>query len=83
MRKIKIEIFTIKIKNTVMSTLDIFEAKGVKRGIEEGIEKGIEIGKTDVVRNLILNTDFSVSKIAMLTGISEEQVSKIKAEIVK
>lgn len=62
-----------------MSTLGIFEAKGVKRGIEQGIE----IGKTDVVRNLILNTDFSASKIAMLTGISEEQVNRIKAEITK
>ena len=76
-----IESLPLKLKHTVMSTLDIFEAKGVKRGIEEGIEKGIEMGVTNVTKNLILNTDFSASKIAMLTGISEEQVSKIKAEI--
>lgn len=66
-----IESLPLILKETIMSTLDIL--------IEKGIEKGIEKAKTDVVKNLLLNTDFSSSKIAALTGISEALVNNVKA----
>ena len=69
------------LKDKVMSTLEIFEKKGLDRGIEKGIEKGIELSKTNIIKNLILNTDHTNSKIAMLTEVSEELVIKIRSEI--
>ena len=60
-----------------MSTLEIFE----KKGLDRGIEKGIELSKANFIKNLLLNTDFTVAKIAMLTEVSEELVIKIRSEI--
>ena len=51
------DLFPSKLKNSVMTTLEIFEKKG--------LDKGLEKGKESFVKNLLLNTDFSVSKIAM------------------
>jgi len=65
------------LKETIMSTADIFVEKGKRIGIEEGIEKG----KADVIKNLLLSADFTISKIAMLTSVSEDFVNKIKTEI--
>ena len=67
-------------KDTMMSTLEIFEKKGFDRGIEEGIEKGIELNKISFIKNLLLNTEYTITKIAMLTEVSEELVSKIRSE---
>lgn len=57
---------------------DIFYQLGEKRGIQKGIEKKrLEVAKS-IVRNLLLTTDFSVSRIAALAEISEYRVRKIK-----
>ena len=56
-------------KDTMMSTLEIFEKKGLDRG------------KENFVKNLLLNTDFTIAKIAMLAEVSEELVIKIQSEI--
>lgn len=65
------------LKHKVMSTLEIFE----KKGLDRGIEKGIELSKANFIKNLLLNTDFSFAKIAMLAEVSEELVIKIRSEI--
>jgi len=73
------------LKETIMSTADTFVEKGKKIGIEEGIkeglEKGIEKGKADIIKSLLLNTDFTISKIAALTSVSEDFVLNIQTEI--
>jgi predicted transposase/invertase (TIGR01784 family) len=54
------------------------EIKGIEKGIERGIEKGIEKGKAAVVKNLLLNTDFTIAKIASLSDVTEAFVKKVK-----
>ena len=76
-----------KIRDKVMSTLDIFIEKGRKIGLEEGLEKGLEkgiaLGKSEFVSNLLKNTDFDLSKIAALANVSEEFVRSIQANLIK
>ncbi|HWK05172.1 MAG TPA: hypothetical protein VNS58_16140 [Puia sp.] len=40
--------------------------------------KGIEKGKETFVKNLLLNTDFTIPKITALTNVTEAFVKKIK-----
>jgi predicted transposase/invertase (TIGR01784 family) len=49
-----------------------------RRGEIKGLEKGIEKGKSDVVKNLLLNTDFTIAKIASLTDVTQAFVKKVK-----
>ena len=67
------DLFPSKLKNSVMTTLEIFEKKG--------LDKGLEKGKESFVKNLLLNTDFSVSKIAMLSEVTEDFVIKMQQSI--
>lgn len=64
-----------------MLTLEYNEelAKKVQReeAIEEGIEKGIEETTVKVVRNA-LKKNLSISDIAELTGLTEEEVNALK-----
>jgi hypothetical protein len=53
---------------------DIFYMMGERDGMEKGMEKG----KQDFVRNLLLNTDFSIVRIASLANVSQFYVRKIK-----
>ena len=52
--------------------------KGMEKGIEKGIEKGVEKGKIAFVKNLLLQTDFSIAKIAALSDVTEAFVKKVK-----
>jgi hypothetical protein len=40
--------------------------------------KGIEKGKAAIVKNLLLNTDFAIAKIAALSDTTEAFVKKVK-----
>ncbi|SEJ16046.1 hypothetical protein SAMN04487995_3535 [Dyadobacter koreensis] len=55
--------------------------------MEEGIEKGIERGERskthEIARNMLLNTNFDSSKIAVLANCSESFVEEIKEDIRK
>jgi len=53
---------------------DIFYKLGEKKGLEKGIEKS----KAKLVRNLLLNTDFTIRRIAALVDVKEYFVRKIK-----
>ena len=57
---------------------DILYRLGEKKGIEKGMEKGIEKSKETFVKNLLLNTDFTIAKIATLSNVTEAFVKKIK-----
>jgi len=63
------------LKDTVMSTADMFIEKGKKLGLEKS--------KTDFVTNLLKNTDFDQTKIAALANVSEEFVRNIQANLIK
>jgi hypothetical protein len=43
-----------------------------------GEKKGMEKKKEAIVKNLLLNTDFTVAKIASLTDATEALVKKVK-----
>lgn len=45
-----------------------------RRGEIKGIEKGKEV----IVKNLLLNTDFTIAKIAALSDVTEAFVKKVK-----
>lgn len=62
------------IANYISEEKDILYRRGEKKGIEKGIEKG----KETFVRNLLLNTDFTIAKIAGLTNVTESFVKKVK-----
>jgi hypothetical protein len=49
--------------------------------LEEGIETGVQNTKYEIVKNLILNTDFEISKIAALTNCSESFVEKVRKDL--
>ena len=57
------------------------EERGIKKGIEKGIEKGREEEKLSFIKNLLLNTDFSISKIAALANATETFVRKVKKSL--
>ena len=49
-----------------------------RRGELKGMEKGRQEEKEMLVKNLLLNTDFTVSKIAGLTNVAESFVKKVR-----
>jgi predicted transposase/invertase (TIGR01784 family) len=59
----------------IMKTI---EEKGMKQGIEKGIEKGEEKKSYEFVKNLLLQTDFSITKIASLCNVTEDFVENVK-----
>ena len=62
------------IANYISEEKDILYRRGEKKGIEKGIEKG----KETFVKNLLLNTNFTIAKIATLTNVTESFVKKVK-----
>ena len=81
----KIESLTIKIAEEMPIHFDYetdtLYLKGTEKGIEKGIEKGKIEGKIEFIKNLLLNTDFTVEKIALLVGVSTEYVQKVKSDL--
>ena len=57
-------------------------AEGREVGLAEGREAGLAEGRTEiqmnVVRNLLLSTDFSDPKIADIAGVSEQFVGEMR-----
>ncbi|MCF0056235.1 Rpn family recombination-promoting nuclease/putative transposase [Dyadobacter sp. CY356] len=49
--------------------------------IKTAVKTADEKAREDIVKNLLLNTDFSISKIAMLAGVTEQFVSDIRQEL--
>jgi predicted transposase/invertase (TIGR01784 family) len=66
------------VANYMSEEKDILYRRGEKKGMEKGIEKGIEKGKEAIVKNLLLNTDFTIAKIASLSDVTEAFVKKVK-----
>ncbi|KOA21349.1 hypothetical protein CLHOM_02340 [Clostridium homopropionicum DSM 5847] len=66
-------------------TLDNIEKKaterGMQKGIQKGIEKGREEGKIEVARNF-LKMGLTVEQVAAGTGLTIEEVRRLKSDIV-
>lgn len=52
--------------------------KGIEKGMEKGIIKGEERARFELVKNLLVETEFTVTKIATLAAVSETFVRKVK-----
>jgi predicted transposase YdaD len=52
--------------------------EGEKAGIEKGKQEGREESKAELVKKLLLQTDFTITKIADLTDVTEDFVNKVK-----
>ena len=66
----------MKYEEDLMASWDEYAIR--KSLLEEGIEKG----RQEFVKNLLQQTDFSISKIAELANVDEAFVRKVKKEIV-
>jgi hypothetical protein len=62
------------IANYISEEKDILYRRGEKKGMEKGMEKERET----FVKNLLLNTDFTIAQIAGLTNVTEAFVKKVK-----
>jgi predicted transposase/invertase (TIGR01784 family) len=62
------------IANYISEEKDILYRRGERDGMEKGMEKGKEI----VVKNLLLNTNFTIGQIASLGHVTEAFVKKVK-----
>ena len=51
--------------------------QGIEKGIEQGIEKGIEQEKIEIAKEL-LNNNVSLDIIMKSTGLSKEEIEKLK-----
>lgn len=69
------------IETIKMITLEEGIEKGIEQGIEKGIEKGRNEEKITFVKNLLSNTDFDISKIARLSGVSETFVKNVRQSL--
>lgn len=61
--------------------LDMAEKKGLKKGIEKGMTQKEEEKNLTFTRNLLSSTNFSITKIAELVGVSEAFVLDIKKDL--
>lgn len=52
-----------------------------EEGREEGIEEGARMKSHEFVKNLLLNTDFGIKKIAALSGTTLAFVKQVQKEI--
>ena len=51
--------------------------QGIAQGIEQGIEQGVKQAKKDMVKNMLCE-NIDIKTISKVTGISEEEILKIK-----
>lgn len=51
--------------------------KGIEKGLEEGIEKGLEKGKKAMIIQLLKDGDFTIKKIAKISGMTIKQIQEI------
>jgi hypothetical protein len=77
----KIEALTIKIAEEMPIHFDYETDTLYLKGAEKGIEKGIEKKNWLFVRNLLLTTDFSNERIALLADVTVDYVLKARVEL--
>jgi predicted transposase/invertase (TIGR01784 family) len=68
-------------KEEVMGIIEAIKMLTLEEGIEKGILKGEQRKTYEIVENLLLNTTFDVSKIAALTGTTQDFVIMVQEDI--
>ncbi|OPH54933.1 hypothetical protein BC351_29860 [Paenibacillus ferrarius] len=60
--------------------------KGMQIGMEEGMQKGMQVGmhksKIEIAKNL-LGVSMDVAKVIEATGLSKDEIQKLKVELMK
>ena len=69
------------VANYMSEEKDILYRRGELKGMEKGIKKGMEKVKETFVKNLLLNTNFTIAKIAGLSNVTEAFVKKVKKSL--
>lgn len=64
-----------------MGIIEAIKMITLEEGIEQGIERGEQRKTYEVAKNLLLNTDFDISKIAALANCSESFIETVKKDI--
>ena len=67
-----------------ISTKAYYEEKGIKEGIEQGLEQGRKKGKKQEkieIAKKMLENDEDIKKIIEYTGLSKEEIEKIKSNL--
>lgn len=86
MRDLKTYFYKLKSKSTFKNTYEIFEKamydeiSVMESSKEEGIKEGLEKGKKEVVKKSLIK-GFSIEDISEITGLSKEEIIKIKSEL--
>ncbi|MBO5115931.1 MAG: hypothetical protein J6C25_00320 [Treponema sp.] len=55
--------------------------EGLAEGIEQGIEQGAEQKAIETAKNMILQSVGTLDQISSITGLSVEDISKLKEEL--
>ncbi len=83
--KFDYEIDLVTNKHKTMGIVEFVLERAKNEGVEIGLEQGIEIGeaKKDVafVKSLLIQTDFSIERIAQVAYVTVAFVEKIKADM--
>ena len=71
----------MKMRSDILTGFDVYFNRGIEKGREEGIEKGREEGlhaKAIETAKKCLKMKMSVETIMELTGLSEDEIEKLK-----
>jgi predicted transposase/invertase (TIGR01784 family) len=68
---------SLKTYRDIKNSIDTARDEGIEIGIEKGIEKGMEKGKIETAK-LMLSEDEPIEKIIKFTGLTKEQIEKLK-----
>ena len=71
------EVIMESITKYLMEKTDIESDPYFKRGEEKGRSEG----KSEVIKSLLAQTDFSIDKIASIAGVTEDLVRQVKADL--
>ncbi|MBM2815020.1 MAG: hypothetical protein HW421_1782 [Ignavibacteria bacterium] len=67
---------SLKFYRDLKNSLDTAMEEGIEKGMEKGIEKGMEKEKKDIAIKALIK-GISIKDISELTGLSEEEISKL------
>ena len=50
-------------------------------GFEQGREQGLEQGREEIAKNLLIDGEMSIEKIAIVTGVNSETLERLREEV--
>lgn len=57
--------------------------KGRKEGIKLGLKEAAERKDHEFVKNLLLNTDFEIARVAALAGVTQDFLTKVQSTFMR